>query len=245
MTTGDEETTAAAGEAAGGAPRPRLQRTTTLLAYRAEPLAVAQQHAAEAAMSAAATPRPSVGHPPGRLPSVAEGHEGPRGAAATAAAADAAADQEAANAWAVGGTCDPKYWENPGGLGCSLLASPARVVVRGTRPLATPQHARVHPRAPVSARPARRRLRLQDPRSRLLGGQEEDAGVAADVRAGEPAGRVPGGAAAPSVQQPEWNQPLRSASPGERCPFLFLGTRFLFSNCFLNLKLFSQFETVF
>ncbi len=73
---------------------------------RKEPLLAAQKHAAEAA-AAAATPRPSALHPAPGLPTVPE---------AAALAGEAALDLAAANAWAVGGTCDPKYWECPGEL---------------------------------------------------------------------------------------------------------------------------------
>lgn len=95
--------------------RPRLQRTTTMLAYRKEPLLAAQKHAAEAAV-AAATPRPSIPHAAPGLPTVAEEAAGPGAAPLTEAALDVAA----ANAWAVGGTCDPKYWECPGDAGFKL-----------------------------------------------------------------------------------------------------------------------------
>lgn len=120
-------------------PRPRLTRPSRVLAdllsrcgrqylsgssfglstRRKEPLLAAQKHAAEAAV-AAATPRPSIPHAAPGLPTVAEEAAGPGAAPLTEAALDVAA----ANAWAVGGTCDPKYWECPGKrLWCCCLPS--------------------------------------------------------------------------------------------------------------------------
>ncbi|KAL4433733.1 hypothetical protein ABPG75_000174 [Micractinium tetrahymenae] len=111
MSAGEE----AAEEPTERVARPRLQRTTTMLAYRKEPLLAAQKHAAEAAV-AAATPRPSIPHAAPGLPAAAEALAEP----AAAASAEEALDTAAANAWAVGGTCDPKYWECPGDAGFKL-----------------------------------------------------------------------------------------------------------------------------
>ncbi|KAL4450695.1 hypothetical protein ABPG77_001051 [Micractinium sp. CCAP 211/92] len=111
MSAGEE-----AAEEAVELPRPRLQRTTTMLAYRKEPLLAAQKHAAEAA-AAAATPLMSALHPAPGLPTVPEA---PAGAGDVPLAGEAALDLAAANAWAVGGTCDPKYWECPGDAGFKL-----------------------------------------------------------------------------------------------------------------------------
>ena len=112
MTSGEEEEAAPADGGGRGlegqATRRRLQRTTTMLAYRKESLVDAQQHAAEVAVVAAATPRPSMA-----VPST-KGFKAPEAAAAAEAAQEAAAELEAANAWAVGGTCDRKFWSNPG-----------------------------------------------------------------------------------------------------------------------------------
>jgi len=107
MTAGDD-VAAPSEQAVEQATRKRLQRTTTMLAYRKEPLLVSQQHAAEAAVSAAATPRPSAA-PKSGLPSVSEGE-----AEAVPTAEEAAVERDAANAWAVGGTCETRYWECPG-----------------------------------------------------------------------------------------------------------------------------------
>ncbi|EFN53068.1 hypothetical protein CHLNCDRAFT_137358 [Chlorella variabilis] len=107
MTAGEE----AAAEAeersvkAQASHRRMLQRTTTMLAYRKEPLVVSQQLAAQAvAAGAPATP------PAGPLPALAE--EEVEGATEAAAA-----EREAADAWAVGGTCLSQYWSCPGDCG--------------------------------------------------------------------------------------------------------------------------------
>ena len=125
MTVGDEEPggpPAGAARQLEGAPtqRRRLQRTTTMLAYRREPLLVSQQHAAEAAVAAAATPRPAPSRKGPSLEGVAEeGEEVP-------SPRTAEAEREAANAWAVGGTCEAKYWSSPGG--CRRRCSSGRRV---------------------------------------------------------------------------------------------------------------------
>lgn len=117
MTAGEE----AAAEAeersvkAQASHRRMLQRTTTMLAYRKEPLVVSQQLAAQAvAAGAPATP------PAGPLPALAE--EEVEGATEAAAA-----EREAADAWAVGGTCLSQYWSCPGAPPAWLSAwRPAR-----------------------------------------------------------------------------------------------------------------------
>ena len=128
MTAGDEEDVEPVGPGAGAPARPRLQRTTTMLAYRKEPLLVSQQNAAEAAVVAAATPRPGAAKP--GLPSLAE----EEGEEAVLTPEAAAAEREAANAWAVGGTCEARYWSSPGawpgGAGGAPCSIPGRRLLK-------------------------------------------------------------------------------------------------------------------
>lgn len=107
MTAGDEEPAQAAAATEEQLRRRPLQRTTTMLAYRKEPLLVSQQHAAEAAAEAAAAMPKAPAAPPGALPALPEGEVAPPEAVAMT-------EREAANAWAVGGTCQAKYWSSPG-----------------------------------------------------------------------------------------------------------------------------------
>lgn len=117
MTVGDEEPAGPPGAARqqepGSAARRGLQRTTTMLAYRRETLLASQQNAAEAAVAAAATPRRTPSRKGPSLQGVAEEDED-EGVPSPRAAEE---EREAANAWAVSGTCEPKYWSSPGGCG--------------------------------------------------------------------------------------------------------------------------------
>jgi hypothetical protein len=125
MTAGEEvvaapDLAAAPGAAAAPAGRPRLQRTTTMLAYRKEPLAVAQQ----AAAATVAARAPELAAKSMRMPTLAEEPAGgaPAGEAVTPRAAEAAvAAAIAEDAWAVAGTCQKRFWSCPGATALSII----------------------------------------------------------------------------------------------------------------------------
>ena len=118
MAAGEEPAAEGAGARAG-----RMERTSTMLLYRRQPLALAQQLAAQ--------PRPGAEVP---VLDVAGGEAGEAAVAAAAVAAAAVAvaagetsaaltEDEEQDAWAIPGTCHREFWSSPGNCGFKVRAA--------------------------------------------------------------------------------------------------------------------------